>query len=305
MRTMLAHWVHRTPACENSNLFVTPVTNIAACVTRGGRVGDSCGDATALETIHFLSGSQYRWEILDQFVEHGTMTRQEVRDAVPASRSTVRRTVEAFIERGLIDSVAGGYRLTGTGRFLADGLDDVIQSVRLIETYEPFFRRFDASDHGFDPTWLDGAAMTVSTQTNPYQPAQEQTKTVSDATTFRGILPAIEVDGSRLVHEQITAGALTAEIVVPATMLDTLRSPPFASLFRDQLATDRFDCWLADDALPFYLGLPDEEGVEVGVDEGGVPQVLVQSTRPAFRAWGDETFDRYRTAGTRLTQADL
>lgn len=285
--------------CYSSNQYI----NIY--VSRGGRVSDGCGDTTALETIHFLSGSQYRWEILDVLVEHETMTRQEVRDAVSASRSTVRRTVEAFIERGLIDSIQGGYRLTATGRLLADGLDDLIQLAGLIETYEPFFRRLDTSDHGFDPTWLDGAAMTVATQTNPYQPAQEQTETVSEATTFRGFLPAIEIEGSRLVHEQITSGALTAEIVVPSTMLDTLRSPPFASLFRDQLATDRFDCWLADDTLPFYLGLPDEEGVEVGVDEEGVPQVLVQSAEPAFRAWGDETFDRYRTAANRLTREDL
>jgi len=268
-------------------------------------MNDKNSDAAALETIHFLSGSQYRWEILETFAERETMTRQEVRDAVSASRSTVRRTVEAFIERGLINSVAGGYRLTATGRFLADGLGEMVERTRLVGAYEPLFGRLGASDHGLDPTWLDGAAITRSTETSPYGPAQKQTETVREATTFRGFLPAIEIEGSRVVHERITSGVLTAEIVVPAAMLDTLRSDPFASLFREKLATDRFECWLTDDGLPFYLGLPDEEGVEVGVDEDGIPRALVQSTDPAFRAWGEETFDRYRTAATRLTKDDL
>lgn len=268
-------------------------------------MSDESDDAAALETIHFLSGSRYRRETLDAFLEHDTLTRHELRDTVSASRSTVRRTVEAFIDRGLIDSGIDGYRLTATGRQLAEGLDDMVERTRLVDAYEPLFRRLDAADYGLDPTWLDGAAMTVSTDTNPYQPAQEQTETVSEASTLRGLLPAIEIDGTRLVHERITAGTLTAEIVVPPTMRDTLQSDPFASLFRDQLATDRFDCWVADDAVPFYLGLPDEDGVEVGVDEEGIPRVLVQSTKPPFRTWGDETFDRYRSAATRLTRADL
>lgn len=268
-------------------------------------MSDRTGDDAALETVHFLSGSRYRWEILEVFDEQEALTRQEVRDAVSASRSTVRRTVEAFIERGLIDSVAGGYRLTATGRFLADGLGDMIEVARITERYGPLFRRLDPPIHGLDPTWFDGATMTRATETNPYEPAQRQTETVREATTFRGVLPAIEIEGSRLVHERITSGALTAEIVVPAAMVDTLRSEPFASLFREQLATEQFECWLTDDALPFYLGLSDEERVEIGVDEGGVPRVLVQSTDPAFRAWGDETFDRYRTAATRLTRDDL
>ena len=268
-------------------------------------MSDETDDAAALETIHFLSGSRYRREILDAFVEHDTLTRQGVRDAVSASRSTVRRTVEAFIERGLIDSVTAGYRLTAAGRLLADGLEDMVERTRIVDEYEPFFRRLDASCHGLDPAWLDGATMTVSTETNPYRPAQTQTETVREAATFRGFLPAIEIEGARLVHERITNGAFGAEIIVPATMRDTLRSDPFASLFREQLATDRFDCWLAEETLPFYLGLPDEEGVEVGVDEDGIPRVLVQSTEPAFRSWGDETFDRYRTSATRLTRDDL
>mgnify|MGYP000336127964 CR=1 FL=1 len=268
-------------------------------------MSDESVDTTALETVHFLSGSAYRYEILRAFVEQHSLTRQAVRERVDASRSTVRRTLEAFVGRGLIESVEGGYRLTATGEALAEGVGSVLELARITDEYEPLLRRLEPAVHGLDPTWLDGASMTVSTETNPFGPAQRQTQTVREATTFRGFLPAIEIEGAKLVHERITAGQLQAEIVVPSAMRETLTSQPFASLFRDQLDTERFECHIAPDGVPFYLGLADDETTEIGVaDVDNIPRVLVQSTDTALRAWGDRVFEQYRRSATRLDEID-
>lgn len=250
-------------------------------------------NASALEDVNFLSSSRNRIAILNAFDEADALTRREVREAVDASRSTVRRTLEGFVERDLIESTDGGYRFTSRGAVVVDALGDLLETVRITEEYRPLFRWGPVSRLDFDPAWLAGGSMTVSTETDPYAPAQRQTETVRDADVFRGVLPAIEREGAELVRDRVVDGDLTARVLVPEGMLPTIRSDPFEDLFRDKLATADFDLFVHEGPLEYYFGLADAETVELGgMDADGIPRVLFRSDRAELREWGDEHFAR-------------
>jgi predicted transcriptional regulator len=261
---------------------------------------------TALELINFLSASEYRVETLYAFAENRSLGRHAVRETVDASRSTVRRTLEEFVHRGLIEPTDTGYRITALGELCASGLGDLLETVRTAERFEPLFQWVGPEAFDIDPEWLDDATMTLSTEANPYAPAQRQTETVREASAFEGALPAIELEGAKLVHERITSGSMTAQLVVPESVLETIRSEPFADLFREKFATGRFELFVSSEPLPFYLGLPEEHRIEIGGADGdGIPRVLVQSTHQDFRRWGERRFEEFQTDATAVEASDF
>lgn len=267
---------------------------------------DGDGDGAPLRVIDFLASSEHRIETLEFLVEEGTATRRDVRSEVDASRSTVRRTLEGFLDRGWVESTTEGYRITTAGKLMADVFGRLGERVERVETYAPLLRWLPPSSLDVDLAWLEGGTLTVATEADPYAPAQTQTETVRTAERFRGFLPAIEREGTELVHERITAGELTASIVVSPAVKAVIHSDPFAEQFREQLATGRLDVFVSPDPLPYYLGLPDQDGVEIGgMDEDGIPRALLQSTNDDLRRWGEETFESARADAERLTEGDL
>lgn len=234
------------------------------------------------------------------------MSRRDVRASVDASRSTVRRTIEGFLSRGWVESTEDGYRVTAAGELVATEFTRLSETIRLTEEFAPLLEYVPPSSFDIEPEWLADAELTLSTTAEPYAPAQTQTETIRTADRFRGFLPAIELDGTELVHDRITSGEFTASIVLGPACADHVREEPFAELFREKLATDRFEVAIADGPLPFYLGLPDDDRIEIGVaDDDGIPRALVQSSNTAFREWGEATFERYERNAERLSAADF
>lgn len=260
----------------------------------------------SLPTLEFLSGSRHRIEILYLLREEGPATRREVRESVDASRSTVRRALEGFLEREWVASTDDGYRITAAGGLVVAGFRRLSETVRVTDEYAPLLRNVPDGAFDVDPSWLAGGTLIEATEANPYAPAQRQTETVRDAARFRALLPSIELEGARLVHERVVDGDLSAAVVLPPAGVDTVRSEPFAELFREKLATGRFEAFAHEGELPFYLGLPDGDAVEIGCeDDSGIPRALFQSTDAELRAWGEATFERYVDAAEPLAEADF
>ena len=264
------------------------------------------GADPSLSTLDFLASSRHRIEILDRLREAGPATRREVRESVDASRSTVRRTLEGFLERDWIASTGDGYRLTAAGSLVAEEFERFRETVQVTDEYAPLLRDLPASALDVDPRWLAGGTLTVATQGNPYAPAQRQTETVRTAGRVRVLLPSIELEGARLVHERVLEGDLEASVVLSAAGADAVRSAPYAELFREKLATGRFDVYALDGAVPMYLGLADDDAVEIGCEnDDGIPRALLQSTDDRLRAWGEEKFERFVAEAERLGEGDF
>lgn len=261
-------------------------------------------DPPSLSTLDFLASSRHRVEILEALRADGPTTRRGLRESVDASRSTVRRTLEGFLERDWIAPTDDGYRLTAAGGLLADEFGRLAETVRVTDEYSPLLRHLPDSALDVDPAWLAGGELTAATDADPYAPAQRQTETVRSASRFRGLLPSIELEGAKLVHRRVLEGEFEATIVLSSAGAETVRAEPFAELFREKLATGRLDVYAYDGEVPMYLGLADDERVEIGCEnEQGIPRALFQSTDERLRTWGEATFETYVAEADRLTEA--
>ena len=248
----------------------------------------------ALSDVLFLARSAARVRILRHLLESGPATQQEIREELSASRSTVTRTLAALAEREWVRTADGAYRLTPFGKVLTENFLDLLDSFHLASDLAAFLVWFPYREFDLDVEQLREATITRSTDGDPYAPARRQTELFETTDRFRGFLPSIGLEGTKVVHEQITGDALEAEVIVSPSVESTIESGEFATLFREKLRTDRTTVLVAED-VPFYLGLADDRTVQIGVEDGeGFPRALVESRNPSVREWAESVYRRYR-----------
>jgi predicted transcriptional regulator len=254
-----------------------------------------------LETVSFLARSAARVRCLEHLLETETATQRELREALDTSRSTAARTTSALQERNLVEKYAGTYRLTPVGEVVVQELLGLLDTVRTTEELSAFLRWFPLSEQDVGVQQLRQATVTTRTQGDPYAPARTQTALLDATRQFRGILPSIDLEGTRLVHGRVMDGELEAEVVVSPDVERTVRSGEFAELFRESMETGRQTVLVAEDAPSFYLGLG-EDAVQVGVeDDDGFPRALLESDDPDVRAWAEDCYRDVRESARQLT----
>lgn len=104
-----------------------------------------------LSTLDFLASSRHRIAVLNRLWAAGPATRRDVRESIGASRSTVRRTLEGFLDRDWIASTDEGYRFMVAGSLVAEEFERFPETVRVTDGYAPLLRDLPASALDPDP----------------------------------------------------------------------------------------------------------------------------------------------------------
>ncbi|WP_436924315.1 helix-turn-helix transcriptional regulator [Halosimplex amylolyticum] len=248
----------------------------------------------AVGQVAFLARSETRVRLLERLRETGPSTQRELGAHLEASRSTVTRSLSALEERGWIERSAGAYRLTAAGDVVTDEFLSLLESIRTTDELSAFLDWFPYAEFSLDVSHLRDAEMTSAGPPDPYAPARKQTELLERTDRFRGFLPSLDIEGTRVVHEQIMERALEAEIVVSGDAEATIESGEYAELFREQVSTGRLTVSVVEETLPFYLGLADDV-VQIGVeDDEGFPRALLETTNESVREWAAAVYERYR-----------
>jgi predicted transcriptional regulator len=258
-------------------------------------------DQATIDSISFLTRSETRVRLLERLLEEGPSTQRELRTALETSRSTVARALGAFEDRGWVRNSGNAYRLTPVGQQVIEAARGFAETVEAAERLAPFLRWFPTEAFDLDIAALASATVVTPSEGDPYTPSRTQTELLREADRFRGLFPSIDLEGSKLVHEQITSGALEAEIVVSPPVEATITAGEFAPLFREKLETGRLTVLRAADKPPFYLGIA-SEAIQIGVeDDEGFPRALLEATDERVREWAESTYADYREKATRLS----
>jgi predicted transcriptional regulator len=258
-------------------------------------------EQATIDSISFLTRSETRVRLLEQLLEGGPATQRELRVDLDTSRSTVARALTAFQERGWVRNTENSYRLTPVGQQVIEAARRFAETVEAAESLAPFLRWFPTEQFDLDTAALSAATVVTPSEGDPYTPARTQTELLRKAERFRGLFPSIDLEGSKLVHDQITSGVLEAEIVVSPSVEETITAGEFAPLFREKLETGRLAVHGAGTDLPFYLGIADGEVVQIGVeDDEGFPRALLEATDERVREWAERVYEKYRTETTPL-----
>jgi len=255
----------------------------------------------AVERVQFLARATSRVRVVEHLLAAGPSGRGELRQELGASRTTVSRALQSLAEAGWVEADGRTYRLTRAGELVGEAFINCLDTAAAVAELEEFLRWFPA-DHDLPPV-LDAGDLTVtySTDADPYAPARTQTEVLREAERLRVLLPAVDLDSTRTLVDQVVERGLEIETVLDPEVESTVIAPEFAPLLREAMETGRSSMFVTEAALPFYLGLADDGLVQVGLaDADGLPRALLETTDGAVREWGERVYARFRERGSRL-----
>jgi predicted transcriptional regulator len=252
-------------------------------------------ESGAIEQISFLTRSASRVRVLTHLLETGPTTQRAFRAELSCSRSTVTRTLSALTDRGWVRQSGESYRLTPQGRIVADGLDDLVDTVQVTAELSTFIEWFPYAEYDVDIDQLRGAEITVSTDPDPYAPSRKHATAVRASSRFRMLLPSIDRQLVGSTEERVKQGDLELELLVSPGMEETVTGEAFADVLGPQVESGNMTVLVADEPAPFYLGLGDDGLVQLGVeDDEGFPRALVESDGEDLRRWAESVYERFR-----------
>lgn len=262
--------------------------------------------ATPRKQVLFLTRAESRVQIMDALSTSAPATQPELRARLEASRTTVSRALNALAEKGWVEKSDGAYRLTRPGQLLARELTHLFDEIERIEELTEFLRLFPADMEVPDLLGASDLEVTYPTDADPYRPARKQTQILSTADRLRILLPAIDLDSTKAITEQVTEQGLEVETIVPPGVASTMESEAYAPVIEQKVRTGRSAVYVAQDSVPFYLGLTADGRVQVGLaDDDGLPRALLETTDERVRTWAQDVYQDVRERAERKSVADF
>jgi predicted transcriptional regulator len=249
----------------------------------------------AVEEAAFLVGSPNRVQLLAELYESDRCSRDALRAAVDASRTTVQRNLTALEDRGWVRRSGRQYRLTPCGELVAAEVLSFADATATAKRLRDVLQWLPREEFDFDLRLLADASITQATSSDPYAPVHRQAATMESAERFCGLLPSVSPTALNAAHHRISDGDGEWTFIVAADSLAALESrPASAAPLLDCAGADCVEVYSYAGDVPFYLGVSGQH-VQLGVeDDEGVPRGLVETDHDRVRGWADDVVARYR-----------
>lgn len=253
----------------------------------------------ALELVDIL---RRRAEIVACLVEDSQDKRTLVEE-VDSSRSTLDRALRELESVGIVTYTEGEYTVTSVGQRLVEDFFGFLERGELAIHFEPFLRWIPSDEFEVDLRWLDDAELVVPAENNPYAMVDKHVQLLKTMEDMRGMLPLTGLHAYETAHESIVEDGATSELIITPGVAEVLTSDPcFAELTEEMIATGRFKLFVYEGPIPYFVGIFDDEIVQIGADEDGEPRALVETDRQEIRTWASDTLDNYKQQATALSQ---
>ena len=250
---------------------------------------------TTLEIVDLLGR---RWEILMCLVEEPRDKRTLV-DELEIPRSTLDRAVRELEAVDLLTYSEGEYAVTQTGEYLVHSFSAFLKRAEQTLELESFLRWVSVDEFDLDLRRLEGSELYLPEPHDPYAMVNRHVEVLEKANTFRAILPLVGLHAFEVCYEQVVERGARHEVITEPGVIETLRSDEsYASMYQQLQETDRFDVSVYEGTIPYFVGVFDDETVQIGVDEGGEPRALLETDRPEIRRWAHQTIDEYEEQAT-------
>lgn len=219
-------------------------------------------------------------------------------ETLEVPRSTLDRAVRELEAADLITHEPSGYALTPLGERLLDEYGAFRTRVECTVELEPVLRWVPPGTLDLDLQWLADADCWTPEPNDPWAMVNRHVRALESAERVRGILPLVALHGVEVLHERVLEGDADGQFVVEPGVAETLRTDEtYAPLFRDlQTEGEPTFSIVEDRSIPYFLGVFDDEFVQIGVDEDSEPRALLESRDERVLEWAGETIEEYRRA---------
>lgn len=251
-----------------------------------------------LEEIEFLARSANRIRVLEA-VAGGAHTRQELQSAVEASQPTLARILSDFEERNWVERRGVRYEATPLGEFVADGFTDLLSVVETETRLREVARWLPMDRLDVDFRRFRDARITRPTQTDPSGPLKRALELSAGADRQHVLTYVLNRDMLETVHGAAVEGSQSLRAVVSRETIEMIRGDAASvERFREVAACEAVALRVADEGVPFAMGVADETVYFFLRDEEGLLRALLESTDDAVRSWAVETVDDYWAEGS-------
>lgn len=241
-----------------------------------------------------------RAEILACLVEEPREKRVLVNE-LDIARSTLDRAIRELEAIDLVTYVNGEYAITTVGEYLSHNYFTFVEQVQLAMKFEPFLRHVTLDEFDLDLRCLAEAELWTPEPNDPYAMVNHHVEMIRQAKSVRGILPIVGLHALEAACEQVIEHGADHEMIVEPGIAETLQSnEKYRPLYRKLSQQETVTIHIYDGTIPYFVGIFDDEIVQIGVDQDGEPRALVETDRQEVQAWADETFEAYKRQTTPL-----
>lgn len=228
--------------------------------------------------------------------------KRDLADEVDIARSTLDRAIRELEAINCVRYTDGKYTVTVVGKRIAHGFFEFIEQVELAVEFEYFLRYTSTDTFDLDLSNLADAKLWTPESNDPYAMIHRHVEMLNKATSFRGALPLIGLHPFEAAYAQIVEQGAEHEIVVGSGVAETLQSNErYQSKFQDLLKRENCTISVSETSIPYFVGIFDDEIVQIGVDEDGEPRALLETDQREVRSWAHETIDTYEQEATSVT----
>ena len=258
-----------------------------------------------IEELQFLSRSETRVRILDELHRDGTLSKNELKRRLDASRTTIQRNLNALAEHGWVRDRNRSYELAHCGRLIAEDYLDLVDRLGVVSDLRPFLRWVDPADLDVDFRSLADATVTTAKPGDPWAMVNRHVAALETMDRGRVVLPLTGMSAVKACRDRVVDAGASAEMIVSPDVEETVRSDPtYSDHHAEMLETGRYELRVYDGEIPYYLGLVDDL-VQIGADEDGEPRALLETDDESVYAWAERTIDEYREHSSPISAGDL
>ncbi|WP_224267996.1 helix-turn-helix transcriptional regulator [Haloprofundus salinisoli] len=257
-----------------------------------------------LEEIEFLARSQNRIAVLDA-VASGPHTRRELEDAVGASQPTLARILRDFEERHWVEREGMRYDATASGAFVAASFTDLLSNVETEVHLRPVVQWLPTAHLDVDLARFDDARITRPTQTTPNGPLKRALELSAQAEAQLVVSYVLNYEMLETLHGAAVEGTQSLRGVLSRETVETLRDDPTSwRRFRELLSCENVALRLAEEPIPFAVGVADETVYFFLRDGDGLLRALLESTDSEIREWAVRAVNDYWNRGVGVDGGD-
>lgn len=251
----------------------------------------------ALEDVAYLSRSSNRVDVLD-LLTTGSYTPREIREAVDASRSTVRRILAELVERDWAERTTDGNVVaTVKGEHVVSAFAPLVGSMQAIQELDEAIAWLPSDELSIDLHHFSDATVRRGNRNSPAAEASYLHDQLRDASTFSNLAsvgPPLSM--METIRDGVVSGQLTATTILTEKLLKYLQNQSEqVPLWREYISAGA-DVYCYEGEVPCHLFVVDET-VLVGNNQPEVvrPCEFIETDDETVRSWARQVIESYRT----------
>lgn len=249
---------------------------------------------SSLETVEFLARSESRVEVLEA-LEDAPRTRDDLKGATEASRTTLSRMLSDFEDRGWVTRPDRRYQLTPEGRFVASEVTRLLENMDTATKLDGALRWLPTDAFDFDLRRLRDAEV-VTLEWNDPASMRGLAEQLQGADRVQSIATGVSREVVDILRTVTVEDEATYEGILTEDALETVRAHPnLSSQLREIAGAPGTSLYVTDTPGSLAMVMRIDELAAVCNHGSGGPQMeAVLSEDDAFGAWVETYFESVR-----------